>query len=294
MSYRIVKNLFGTSTREVVSIVDIPYTISDFCFIPEFGYLLALRDNHCIAHVDINGGLTLPWVGALDEPGQEDGSREYARLSYPSSLSYVPKFRKVFVIEGGGAILRAIELDSGYIHNVIGSATINRLKKMTAKLSVADINTACYANNLQEVYWCSDRLNRCFRFRQGDVDCILGNGKQGYSVSSDFRKSTLYYPSGITVVSNAVYVSDKGNHCIRELTTKRLRLFEGTPIEKDIVDAPSKLKTYKGVFYYVDGDSIKHFSPNGPSRGSVYEGNGIVSLDMQGNNLLILEKEDAT
>jgi hypothetical protein len=296
ISYRLVKNSLGTNQRDILANIDLPEDISDFCFIPDFGYLFVLKNNHCISFLDLEGNFTKEWLGGFGENGYKDGSNKYARLNYPSSICYSEESKKAYLIEEGGASLRSIDLSLVYIRYLLGRDVISKLRQYISKFSLDGIYTSCCTSKFNTVYWTSDKLNRCFKFKQGEVQVILGDGRCGYSVSSDICSSRLYNPSGIFVSGKFVYVADKGNHCIRELTegeNGRLRLFKGTPVETNIIDAPTHLKSYKGLFYCLDNNKVKYFSSSGNEDGVVYEGDNVVGIELQGRNLLILEKEDA-
>jgi len=293
MSYRLVKSLFGTSNKNVICKVDLPYDVNDFCFIPNFGYLLALRDNHCISRIDTDGKLTISWLGELNKEGYEDGNSHFARLSYPSSICFSLQSKKAFVIESGGASVRSFDIDTAYITSLLGTPVISRLEKGVSKLPLKDINTFCCVDQRQQIFWTIDKTNKCYKFYQGDVTNILGNGKATYSVSSDVSKSSLNKPSGIAMIGDNIYVADTENHCIRELSKKAIRLFYGTPMEVNLVNTPSYLKYVNGLFYFLDGLDVKYYSLSGLGNGILYTGNNIVAIDTDGKDLLILEREDA-
>lgn len=295
MSYRIVKNLFGTSKKDTVCEIDIPYKIHDMCFIPKFGFLLALRNNHCISHVDLKGNLTTAWLGDIDKEGYKNCTGSYARLSYPSSICYSSKNNQCFVIERRGASVRVIDLNPAYIATLLGKSDIGRIEKKVSSHSALEVNTCCSSGAYMELYWSISKLNMCYRYCKGKVDVFVGSGKPGYSVCSKIGSSMINNPHGIVCINKDLYISDTDNHCIRKVSKDGISLFEGTPVEKEIVDAPTCLRHHKGVFYFLDGNDVKYYSPSGPSRGVIYssENNTIKSIELDGRDLLILEKTDA-
>ncbi len=293
MSYRLVKNLFGTNHKDVICDIDIPYEIYDFCFIPEFGYLLALRDNHCISYVNLEGKLTVSWMGDLNQQEYKEGKGRFARLSYPSSICYSPHTKKGFVIEDGGASIRSLNLDTVYISPLLGRAVLVNLRNNLAKVNILEAKTSCCADDHQQVFWTIDRTHKCYKFKQGEVNVILGTGRPNYSISSNVNLSALNNPKGIVVTSNKICIVDAGNHCIRALSKNKIDLIEGTPLDKNIVNSPSCLKYTKGLFYYLDKSEVKYFSLSGSDRGIIYQGEHLVAIDVDGRDLLILERDNA-
>jgi len=292
MSYRIVKRIFGSNKQETVCDVDISHDILDFCFIPEFGYLFVLRNEHCISHLDINGNLSISWLGECGESGRRDGTGRYARMNYPSSICYMPDIKRAYVIEGGGINLRYIELDAPYLNSLLGIAVTNSLRKYVSKVSIEDVDTFCCANKYGQVFWTSDKLHRCFKYYNGDVKVVVGNGRCGYASSSNLLYSRLNHPSGVAIVGNKIYIADKGNHCIREVSKKGLTLFEGCPLDKETMN-PSYLKSHKNIFYILDGNDVRYFSPSGPSRGIIHSADNIEGIGLHERDLLILERVNA-
>jgi len=295
MLYRIVKKIFGANESDVINEVEIPSNIHDFCFIPDLGYLFALKDNHCISLLDLEGNFTLSWLGMFNEKGCRDGTKHHARLSYPSSVCYLPQTKRAYVVEDGGANIRIIDVNTVYISKLLGKSIVDKMEKKFAKIKISEINTCCCVNKYAEVYWVVDKANYCYKYKQGNVKIILGNRRASYSVSSDISWSSLNGPSGLALANDAVYIADTGNHCIRELTKTSLSLFEGTPIETELVNSPSCLKHCKGMFYFLDGNQVKYYAPSGPSRGVLYENKNenenenLTAIDVIDRNLLILE-----
>lgn len=293
MSYQVIKRKFGTNKQEVLWEINVSGDISDFCFIPDFGCLLVFKDKHSIAHVDMEGNIDLSWIGTYGEQGNKDGTGRHARLSYPSSICYQSNLKKVFVVEDGGTNIRYIDIKSPYLSSLLGKAVIESLTRYTLHVDIPSINTFCCVNKYGQLFWTADKLHRCFKYYKGSANVVVGTGRCGYSTSSDVIHSKLNHPSGITMVGNKVYIADKGNHCIREISKGGICIFEGTPLNTNDMSNPSFLKNYKNIFYILDDNGVRYFSPSGPSKGVIHSGDKVEGVALDGKDLLILEETNA-
>ena len=127
MLYSLNKISFGTSKKDVVFDVDLPYDVYDFCYLQDFGFLFVLRDNHCISRIDLKGNLTVEWIGSVDQRGFKEGSGKYACLDFPSSICYHKQSGNCFVIERGGSSIRSVEVEDRYVYTLLGTSVMKKL-----------------------------------------------------------------------------------------------------------------------------------------------------------------------
>lgn len=293
MKYRIVRNHIGTIKKDIICEFDIPCNINDICFIPKFGFLLVLRDNHCVSHVDLNGKIELSWLGHMDEEGYKNCTGQFSRLSYPSSISYDSIRNHCFLVERGGASIRLVELNPPYITNLMSNQSIMGFESKELMDSVEGINTSCVCGSYLELYFVIDRLNACYKYSKGIIKKIAGSGERGYSIGSDLKSCMFNNPRGIEFIgeSKNIYILDSGNKCIRMINGNKISLIKGSPISDEFIKNPLCLKHNKGILYYIDDNCVKYYSSSESGNSVLYNGNenNIRFIEVDNKDLIVME-----
>lgn len=257
------------------------------CYIDKLGFLLLLPKHHCIGKVS-DGKTEIPWIGQLNQGGIKDGS--LAKLDYPSSVCYLKDQDACFVMESGGSRIRKIQLWNKHAVSLLGANSYGRISSFFVNIDdIGALKTDCGVDSRGNIYWVIDGLNRCFKYNagMGDIECYVGDGHSGFSVSNKLCSCRLNFVGGVFVDEKNIYLSDTKNHCIRKVEDGVIGIVAGSPLKDDIY--PSKIRGYKSILYFIDGNEIKYMANN--DVGVLYRSEGIISIDVDDKkNLYILEK----
>jgi len=271
--YKLFKKINGVkSTKEIISfecndkIVDFCCKDNDFFYVTKnlIGKIEGLK-NTLFSGNDII---------------QKYGDIIYSSYSNMSSIIYSDHYKGLFISENSGKNIRYIDLQSNYTSNFITNQSL--LDKYFSKVSdVANSQICCNEDN---IYWTAPSINRIFT----NKDILLaGSGKADYSVFNDPKLCSFCSPIGITNNKNAIYVSDNGNKCIRKIDGKV------NYVIGNIFNNPKKIKYNSGNIYFLDNNNIFTINSNQKNVHNVYNGKRtIISFDILGNNLYILEQHD--
>jgi sugar lactone lactonase YvrE len=170
----------------------------------------------------------MPWVGS----GREnivDGPAEEAQLAQPSGLALDQASDTLFVADSEASGVRAIALDGGYVHTVVG----------TGLFDFGDVDGTGDAVRLQHplglafadgVLYVADSYNH--KIKRCDpaarrVTSWLGSGEPGHHDGSA-AKAQFSEPGGLSFADGKLYVADTNNHAIRvcDVTTGKVRTLE--------------------------------------------------------------------
>ena len=287
---------FGNSPKKLFQ-MELNYAITDFCY-TKIGFLFLLRNEHCIGKVDFKGNVELPFLGLIGERGQEF---EYdSRLSFPSSICYNKQQDTAFVVENGGDVIRKIEFNPLYTITLITNKDSIDLYFKNADAALT--HTCCDIDSNNVIYWGVKNLHRIFKMDGIDICLFAGNGKPTFSMATDPRQSSFSRPSGIKVFNNNVYITEQGNHCIRQINSGKVNLTAGMPHACGDNDGKGiecnfshlrKLVGFKNLLYFIDNNKIKYFSLIQKNIGTIYAPkNNIVSIDSdKENTIYILERQ---
>jgi DNA-binding beta-propeller fold protein YncE len=157
----------------------------------------------------------MPWVGSGRE-NIEDGSADEAQLAQPSGLALDPAARILYVADSEASGIRAVALDGGYVHTVVG----------TGLFEFGDADGAADAVRLQHplglafadgVLYIADSYNH--KIKRCDpgarrVTNFLGSGVPGRR-NGAADKVQFSEPGGLSLADGKLYVADTNNHAIR-------------------------------------------------------------------------------
>ena len=283
MKYLLLKKKFGTNKIEQACEVNVTLPVLDMCFCED--EILFLSGDH-IGHIDIKTKKTLfPWLG---------------KFNNPSSLCYRGKF--CFIAENSGRDIKSLELSSKYIEDGLkGVATKKQIDLYFSKVSGnKNDETSIVIAEDETLYWTSGLINRCFRYKSGTLDVLIGNGRTGYALSNAPRNSIISNPSGVATYKDFVYVCD-GNHCIRKVTDKEDCLVAGHPLsigDKDgkigisLLSQPTKIKSAQNIAYFIDCGKVKTLSFPDHVITTIAKMENVKAITTdQSNNLYALEED---
>lgn len=297
MNYRLVKFQLGTSKLNSLLEFQSLFEITDICYVDGFGIILLFKNQHCLGLINKKNKFIFPWAGEPNQNGHRDSTLPL--FNSPSSICYCNLSKNVFIIEGGGTIIRKIDLNPFYASSVFGNVVQKKISNYFVNFNnIGEISTSCCTDKNGDIYWLVKELNRCFKykFNYSDFENYMGNGKYGFSISSDFHSSLVSSPSSILCFKDSVYIADSGNHCIRQDS----KVIAGCPNKlgyKDdnginaILDFPTKMIAMKNLICFIDVNKIRYYSMVDKSVGTLYASSNIISIGCDAKDLLILERK---
>lgn len=300
MNYKLFKLQLGTS--RLVSIMEFqsPFEITEFCYIEGYGFILLFKSHHCLGHIDKSNKLVFPLAGEPGVAGHRDSTNPL--FEFPSSVCYSDFLKKVFIIEKGGARIREIEVDPFYGSSVFGRAVEKKMEVYFANLgNISGITTFCCIDDGDNIYWSVRELNRCFKynFALSDFEPYVGNGRYGFSISSDFHSSIISSPSGMLYGDGHVFIADSGNHCLRDANNNKFNVVAGYPCRAGyrddlgthaLLDNPTKMVILKNLICFMDINRVRYYTLSDHSVGTLYNSPHLVSIESDEKDLWILEK----
>lgn len=290
MSYRLCKLSLGTSVLTPIFDINTNLIISNICHVDGYGYIFLLRDHHCLGHADYKGKITIPWMGYINEEGDREGSLPL--FKYPSSICYYPDLKSCFLFSQGGTKLNAIEIASKYCSNIsLSSSFLNYFSKLPL---LNKIDTSCDVDKYGNLYWVVKDLHRCFKKKREDNEVVsyIGSGRSGFSISNNLNACLLSNPYGIRCRDSIIYISDGGNHCVRNISGDIVGVTYGNPLNNKILNFPSQIRFINSIMYVIDCNEIKYFSLNDKNNGIIYTSPNIVGIENNKKELLVLERNE--
>jgi sugar lactone lactonase YvrE len=170
----------------------------------------------------------MPWVGS----GREnivDGPAEEAQLAQPSGLALDQASDTLFVADSEASGIRAIALDGGYVHTVVGTGLfdfgdadgVGDAVRLQHPLGLAFADGVLY---IADSY--NHKIKRCDPAARR-VTSWLGSGEPGHHDGAA-TKSQFSEPGGLSFADGKLYVADTNSHAIRvcDVATGKVRTLE--------------------------------------------------------------------
>jgi sugar lactone lactonase YvrE len=171
---------------------------------------------------------TMPWVGSGRE-GIEDGPADEAQLAQPSGLALDAAAATLFVADSEVSGVRAVALNGGYVHTVVGTGLFDfgdvdgagDKVRLQHPLGVAFGDGGLY---IADSY--NHKIKRCDPAAR-TVTSLLGSGVPGHR-DGPAAEAQFSEPGGLWIASGQLYVADTNNHAIRvcDLATGEVRTLE--------------------------------------------------------------------
>jgi sugar lactone lactonase YvrE len=170
----------------------------------------------------------MPWVGN----GREDivdGPADEAQLAQPSGLAINESADTLFVADSEVSGIRAVALDGGYVHTVVGTGLfdfgdvdgVGDAVRLQHPLGLAFADGVLY---VADSY--NHKIKRCDPAARR-VTSWLGSGEPGHRDGSA-EKAQFSEPGGLSFADGKLYVADTNNHAIRvcDTATGKVRTLE--------------------------------------------------------------------
>lgn len=294
MNYELSRLYFGTNKLESILEFKSEFAITNFCYADQIGYILLFKEEHCLGLIDSKNKFIFPWAGQLGKSGHYDSTAPL--FEYPSSACYSSLDKKVYVIENGGSRIRRLELNPFYASSVFGQAVNKKMEEyFPSNLSRGGIKTSCCIDSYGNIYWTVREFNRVFKYQPNlsNFSIYMGDGKYGFSVSSDFVSSKTASPSCVLCSGDSVYIADSDNRCIREGKKIIAGCANKAGYKDDIgikalLDYPSKMVLVRNNLIFLDGDRIRYYSIGNKNVGTLYCISNIISIESDNKNLVVL------
>ncbi len=169
-----------------------------------------------------------PWVGS----GREnivDGPAEEAQLAQPSGLALDEAAETLFVADSETSAIRAVALEGGYVHTVVGTGLFDfgdadgsgDVVRLQHPLGLAFADGVLY---VADSY--NHKIKRCDPAARR-VTGFLGSGVPGHRDGSA-AAAQFSEPGGVSVGGGKLYVADTNNHAIRvcDLATGKVKTLD--------------------------------------------------------------------
>jgi sugar lactone lactonase YvrE len=170
----------------------------------------------------------MPWVGS----GREnivDGPAEEAQLAQPSGLALEEAAETLFVADSEVSAIRAVALEGGYVHTVVGTGLfdfgdadgVGDAVRLQHPLGLAFADGVLY---VADSY--NHKIKRCDPAARR-VESWLGSGEPGLRDGTG-AKAQFSEPGGLSLTDGKLYVADTNNHVIRvcDVATGKVRTLE--------------------------------------------------------------------
>jgi len=162
----------------------------------------------------------MPWVGTGRE-GLSDGPAEEAQLAQPSGLALDRAARALYVADSEVSGLRAVALDGGYVHTVVGTGLFDfgdadgtgDAVRLQHPLGVTFADGVLY---VADSY--NHKIKRCDPAERR-VSSFLGSGEPGRRDGRGAR-AQFSEPGGVSFAAGKLYVADTNNRAVRVCDVK--------------------------------------------------------------------------
>ncbi|TRZ81210.1 hypothetical protein D4R86_02980 [bacterium] len=280
MSFKILEQKFGTSVKTIIFELETKIKVNDFCFVKDKGFIIAMDNG--VSLLTHDNDFISSWV---------------AHVHNPKSIYFQEKNKNVYVIDGYSSVKR-FSLNNPYAFEVMGDRGKATLNNYFSKIKDKEYIVDCSATSSGEIYFTNDKVNRCFRINNAEIEVLVGNGRSGFSIATKLDQCQLNAPSGVCCYNGNVYISDTQNKCIRMVSkNKSIKTIFGKPETSGEggLDAPSKMIIKGNLIYFIDNNKIKYSTMDATDTGVIYKPqdpkNNIVSLDIGRDKLLYVLSE---
>ena len=192
-------------------------------------FYIADTYNNLIRKVDTSGIIQIlagcartVCNGGSDGVG-DDLPANQATLLYPGALALNTMQNKLYIADTYNHIIRSIDLSSGLITRVAGSAGVSGFGGDGGASTASTLNAPSGVTlDAGENLYISDTNNAVLRRIEastGTIQTIAGSpGSVGYSSSGISSEIVLASPSGVAVDGSTLWISDSANSVVQEIT----------------------------------------------------------------------------
>lgn len=178
---------------------------------------VADSNNHTIRQIVITTGGVTTLAGTAGEFGSADGAGVVARFSSPSGIT--SDGTNLYVADYGNSTIRQIVIATGVVTTLAGSAGVSGSADGTGTAAEFNFPRGITSDGIN--LYVADTSNQTIRqivIATGVVTTLAGTAG-GFGSFSDGTGAAagFSYPRGITTDNTNLYVTDNGNHAIRQI-----------------------------------------------------------------------------
>lgn len=288
MDYHILRKKIGTNSIEKIVSFSLDHPILDIIWKDEIG--LIYTSGRCLGKLTPNMTEEYPWKGKTEEGTLKNGI--YPSFGFLSGLSLNEQETCLFICENGGANVRRLDLQEGYVYGMLEKENSKKTKiflKNTPEVYPA------YVAGLkgQEFYIAYPSLKKCFIFKDSQLHHIAGDGRCRFSNGQDATSTSIGEISDICMHDGDLFMLDALSGVIKRKHGDNLDMAFGHPLE-DILYKPFKMVSNKGILYVVDEKGVKaiNFQNKRFNNSYLYQSDCIENIALDNSdNIYILERE---
>jgi hypothetical protein len=174
-------------------------------------------ENHRIRQISPNGEVTT--FGGSTQ-GFQDGTLEEAKFDYPNAIE-LGKEGDLFVVDKGNKLIRKVSAE-GQVSTFAGDRNLNSFSKENVLLTFISPSDLAF-DDLGNL-WVADahllkRVNT-----QGVIDLVIGTYDLKGNMDGDLEDATFEQIEGISYHNGILYLTDVGNHTVRQVHVDELTL----------------------------------------------------------------------
>jgi len=277
MSFKIIKQKFGTSAKTTIFELETEIKVNDFCFVGERGFVVAMDNG--VALLTPQNIFESSWV---------------KNINNPKAITFNKRTKMFYVVERC-SVVKKFNLDSLNVTEVMGRKNKEDFNKYFSKMREEDKENSIVDCSVDrgQVYVVNNNINRCLNISSSTSKVLVGDGRRGFSIASKLEACRLNKPNGVCCYDGDIYIADTGNSCVRRISKGKIKTVLGQPGKKgELLSEPSKMVIKDGLLYFIDGNRINYSSLNTDDIGTLYKSEErIVSLDVDDDKFLYILKE---
>jgi WD40 repeat protein len=190
-----------------------PFTSSTFS--PDGTYVL-LTENHCIRKICMKSGQVSTFSGNPNVDGFKNGLKEQAMFYLPTSLTFSPDGKYIFICDCYNHCIRLICVKSGQVTTFEGLSNEQNLFNEPYSLTFSPCGTYMLV---------CDVRNHCIRricVKSGQISTFAGIPEEKGSRNGPKEQAEFNNPISLTFSPDKTYilVCDNWNDCIRKICLK--------------------------------------------------------------------------
>jgi len=188
------------------------------CIVSDGTHLFVADSNHhVIRKIVIATGVVTTLTGKAGEEGSSDGSAGEARFSRPKGLCSDGRY--LYAADSGNSTIRKIEIASGYVSTLAGSARQEGFADGTGQAARFEYPEGITTDGTY--LYVTDSWNNSIRkvaIATGAVSTLAGVPGEYGNTDGPAAQARFYHPTGIVYYKKNLYVADSYNHSIRKIS----------------------------------------------------------------------------
>ncbi|KAB8142311.1 hypothetical protein F8S13_15100 [Chloroflexia bacterium SDU3-3] len=177
--------------------------------------LVADTDNHAIRRIDLTSGAVTTVAGSPGTSGSADGVGAAARFSSPRGVALAADASFALVADSDNHTIRRIDLASGAVTTVAGTAGQPGSTDGTAALFNFPRGIAIAPDGAALIADFSNSTIRRVDLASGAVSTLFGTAGLPGSADGAGNSALLRFPAGVAAAGERILIADTYNHSLR-------------------------------------------------------------------------------